>query len=73
MACQNIERIYNEIIEKRRSELIEEKKKAEEKRRQAEEKINRIVKKLLQAGESVDYVSELTGMSEEDVMALLER
>ena len=93
MACQNIERIYNEIAEKKYPEIVagrkraemradkaeEKANKAEEKANKAEEenvelknKVNRTVKKLLQAGKSVDYVSELMGMNEKEVLASME-
>ena len=107
MACQNIERIYNEIAEKKYPDLAEGKRQAEEGKRQAEEgkrraeegkrqaeegkcraeegkkraeekinelenKANRSFVNLLQMGVSVQMVSKATGMSEAEVLALLD-
>ena len=93
VACENIERIYNEIAEKKYPDLAEGKRQAEEGKRQAEEgkrraeegkkraeekinelenKANRSFVNLLQMGVSVQMVSKATGMSEAEVLALLD-
>ena len=79
VACENIERIYNEIAEKKYPDLAEGKRRAEEGKKRAEEKINELENKtnrsfvnLLQMGVSVQMVSKATGMSEAEVLALLD-
>ena len=93
VACENIERIYIEIAEKKYPDLAEGKRQAEEGKRQAEEgkrraeegkkraeekinelenKANRSFVNLLQMGVSVQMVSKATGMSEAEVLALLD-
>ena len=65
MACQNIERIYNEIMEKRCPELIEEKKRAEEKSRQEEEKRRQAEEKSRQEEEKRCQAEEKSRQEEE--------
>ena len=86
VACQNIERIYNEIAEKKYPDLVEARKRAEEGKRQAEEgkrqaeeeiselksKANTTARNLLQMGISAQMISKATGMSEAEVLALMD-
>ena len=93
MACENIERIYNEIAEKKYPDIVAGRKraelranKAEEKANKAEEKANKAekmvnettakfyvaTKKLLQMGVNMQCVMEATGLSESELLALME-
>ena len=107
MACENIERIYNEIAEKKYPDIVAGRKraelranKAEEKANKAEEKANKaeeiaseervkrsmaedkanettakfyvVTKKLLQMGVNLHCVMVSTGLSESELLALME-
>ena len=86
MACQNIERIYNEIAEKKYPEIVAGRKRAEMRADKAEEKANKVeeenaelknnaikmVKNLLQMGISVEIVSKATNIPKSEILMLME-
>ena len=86
MACENIERIYNEIAEKKYPDIVAGRKRAELRANKAEEKANKAekmvnettakfyvaTKKLLQMGVNMQCVMEATGLSESELLALME-
>ena len=67
MACENIERIYNEIAEKKYPDIVAGRKRAELRANKAEEKANKAEEKANKAEEKANKAEEKANKAEKMV------
>ncbi len=70
---EDVKRKYKTLLNENNKQLEEERRQKEEERRQKEEAKQKLAKKMIKYGESLEHIIEETGLSEDEIKKLKKR